>query len=592
MPDSMGTLRRTHYCGTVTLNETGAAMTVCGWAQRARDLGGLVFIDLRDRTGVLQLTFDDATDHAVFEKALTVRAEFVLMASGILRERSSKNKALPTGEVEMYVTELRILSAAETPPFEIDDQTGAKEELRLKHRYLDLRRPVMQHALSTRHRVAKAARDYFDREGFLEIETPVLIKSTPEGARDYLVPSRVQQGKFFALPQSPQLYKQLLMLSGCDRYVQIARCFRDEDLRADRQPEFTQIDLEMSFIDREEIMSVNEGMVRHVFREVLEVEVPTPFPVMTYKEAMRRFGSDKPDTRFGLELCHLNETFKGTECRMFAAALAAGGAVKAICAKGAAETLTRKEIDKLADWLREQYGVGGLAFSRLLPDGTASSFEKLLSADEIEAMHRLTGAETGDVILVIADGSGALVCSALSALRCRLGEQLGLIDKTRYDFLWVTEFPLLERDEESGRYTAMHHPFTAPMDEDLPLLDSDPLAVRAKAYDMVLNGCELGGGSIRINNSTVQSRMFTLLGFSEEEAKNRFGFLLEAFRYGVPPHGGMAYGLDRLCMLMLGSESIRDVIAFPKVASSSDLMAGAPDFVDEVQLRELHIKTL
>ncbi len=588
MLDIMGSARRTHYCGTLNNESTGNAVTVCGFVQRARDKGGIIFIDLRDRSGLLQLVFDETSDKAIFEKAGSVRSEYVLMASGSIRERSAKNDKIATGDVELYVTELLILSKADTPPFEISDDCNAKEELRLKHRYLDLRRPFMQQAIITRHKLTKAARDFYDKEGFLEIETPVMIKSTPEGARDYLVPSRVQQGKFFALPQSPQLYKQLLMLSGFDKYMQIARCFRDEDLRADRQPEFTQIDLEMSFVDADDVMNVNEGAVQHMFKEVLNADIPVPFPRMTYEEAMRRFGSDKPDTRFDMELIDLADTLKDTQFQVFSGALSSGGAVKAINAKGAAESLSRKEIDKLTAWLKEQYGVKGLAFSRILPDGTSSSFEKFLSEDEIKGMYTVTGAETGDVILVIAD-TAALTCAALSALRLSLGETLGLIDHTKFSFLWVTEFPLFEKDAETGRLVAMHHPFTSPMDEDMARLDTAPETVRAKAYDMVLNGCEVGGGSIRINNPEIQSKMFSLIGFSKEESENRFGFLLEAFKYGVPPHGGMAYGLDRLVMLMLSRESIRDVIAFPKVASSSDLMAGAPDYVDDIQLFELGI---
>jgi len=587
--DFLGQNRRTHYCGELNMEAAGQTVKVAGWVQRSRDLGGVQFVDLRDRTGIVQLTFDDTLSGELLEKAQTLRSEFVVLAAGLVRERSNKNKQIATGDVEILVSELYILAGSETPPFEIDDETNAREELRLKYRYLDLRRPAMQNAMITRHKVAKIARDYYDEQGFLEIETPMLVKSTPEGARDYLVPSRVQQGKFFALPQSPQLYKQLLMLSGYDKYMQIARCFRDEDLRADRQPEFTQIDLEMSFVDCEDVMAVNEGMIQYLFKTLLSVDIALPFKRLTYKEAMTRYGSDKPDTRFGLELCDLGGIFKNTECKMFSGALEKGGAVKAICAKNAAETLTRKEIDKLTSWLREQYGVGGLAYSRILPDSTSSSFEKLLSQTEIDAMYAALGAGTGDVILCVADPSEALVYSALGALRLNLGERLELIDRSKFDFLWVTEFPLLDYDEEAGRFVAIHHPFTAPMDEDISLLESDPAAVRSKAYDMVLNGFELGGGSIRINNSGLQSKMFSLLGFTQEEAWERFGFLLEAFKYGVPPHGGMAYGLDRLCMLILNTPSIRDVIAFPKVASSSDLMAGAPDFVDKNQLNELSL---
>lgn len=586
--DTMQGLKRTKYCGQFTTADIGSEAVACGWVQKTRDLGNLVFIDLRDRSGILQLAFDDSTAREVFEKAAAARAEFVLMAKGMIRRRESINKDIPTGELELYVSDLRVLSKAQTPPFEITDQTNVKEELRLRYRYLDLRRGEMQHALMMRHKIVKVARDYYDENGFLEVETPILIKSTPEGARDYLVPSRVHPGSFYALPQSPQQYKQLLMLSGYDRYMQVARCFRDEDLRADRQPEFTQIDLEMSFVDENDVMTINEGFVKRVFREVLDVEIPTPFLRLPYAEAMTRYGSDKPDVRFGLELCDLSDLLSGCEFKVFAGALAAGGSVRAINAKGAADMLSRKEIDKLTD-LVKTYRAKGLAFTRLTADAESSSYEKFLTDAEKAAIRERLGAETGDVLLLVAD-ENQTVFDSLGALRCALGERLGLIKSGEFKFLWVTDFPLFEYSEEEGRYMAKHHPFTHPAFEDLDKLDSDPGACGARAYDMVLNGCEVGGGSIRINDSELQARMFRALGLSEETAKERFGFLLEAFQYGAPPHGGMAYGLDRLAMLMLEKDSIRDVIAFPKVQNASELMSQCPATVEEKSLKELGIQ--
>ena len=589
--DFMTGMKRTNNCGELRIGDVGKEVTLCGWTQRQRDLGQLIFIDLRDRAGITQLAFDDNTDRALFEKAFTARAEYVLCAKGIVRERSSKNMEIPTGEIEIEVTELRVLAKAETPPFEILEDSNAGEALRLKYRYLDLRRPDVQKNLFTRHRIVKAARDYFDQNGFIEVETPILIKSTPEGARDYLVPSRVFPGKFFALPQSPQLYKQLLMLSGFDRYMQIARCFRDEDLRADRQPEFTQIDLEMSFVDMDDVMGMVEGFIQKVYREVLETEIPAPFRRMTYAEAMTRFGSDKPDLRFGMELIDLADALGGTEFRVFAGALAAGGSVRAINVKNAAETLSRKEIDKLTQWVKA-YGAMGLAWTRLTPDGATSSYEKFLSPQEIEAVRRAAGAETGDVLLLVASEKPQVVYDSLGALRCELAGRLGRIDTSAPAVLWVTEFPLFEYDAEADRYAAMHHPFTAPREEDLDRLETHPGEVCAKAYDLVINGNEIGGGSIRINNSELQEKMFKALGFTEEKARERFGYLIDAFKYGAPPHGGLAFGLDRLVMIMLGCESIRDVIAFPKVASSAELMTDAPDVVDTEQLEELQIALL
>ena len=588
MADTMQGLKRTHYCGEVLPSLIGETVVVTGWVQKTRDLGNLVFIDLRDRTGIVQLAFNDGTQREIFEKAAAARAEFVLMAKGLVRRRESVNTEIPTGEVEVYVDDLRVLAKSQTPPFEIVNDTNVKEELRLKYRYLDLRRPVMQNAIMMRHKIVKVARDYYDNNGFLEIETPILIKSTPEGARDYLVPSRVHPGKFFALPQSPQLYKQILMLSGYDRYMQIARCFRDEDLRADRQPEFTQIDLEMSFVD-EDVMTVNEGFVKEVFHKVLGVEVKTPFKRLCYDEAMSRYGSDKPDTRFGLELVDLSDLLKNCEFKVFAGALAEGGSVRGINVKGAAATLTRKEIDKLTDFVKT-YRAKGLAFTRLTAEAESSSYEKFLTEEEKTAIRTALGAETGDVLLLVADSKNKVVFDSLGALRSHLARKLDLIQPGTFDFLWVTDFPMYEWSEEENRFMAMHHPFTSPKLEDLDKMASGDLGhVYARAYDMVLNGTELGGGSIRINDPDIQSKVFSALGFTEEEAQERFGFLLNAFQYGVPPHGGMAYGLDRLVMLMLGKDSIKEVIAFPKVQNSSELMTMCPSAVEEKNLRELSI---
>ncbi|EJF41763.1 aspartate--tRNA ligase [Clostridium sp. MSTE9] len=586
MAEFMSGLKRTHYCGTLRQEHVGTEVVVCGWVQRQRDLGQLIFVDLRDRTGLLQLAFGDTTDRQIFEKAAGVRAEYVLAVRGVVRERSAKNPELPTGDVEIEVQELRVLAKAETPPFEIVEHSNVKEELRLKYRYLDLRRPDMQDKIIQRHKIVKIARDYFDDNGFLEIETPILIKSTPEGARDYLVPSRVFPGNFFALPQSPQQYKQLLMLSGFDRYMQVARCFRDEDLRADRQPEFTQIDLEMSFIEPEDVMAIGEGFIRDVYKRLQNIDIPTPFRRITWHEAMERFGSDKPDLRFGLELVNLSDALKDTEFRVFAGALSAGGSVRGINLKSKADELSRKEIDKLTETLKA-YGAQGLAWTRLTSNGESSSYEKFLSEQEAAAVRTALGAETGDVLLLVASPKNSVVFASLGALRCELAKRFGLIDDSKPCLLWVTDFPLFEYDEEENRYVAMHHPFTAPREEDLDKLTSDPGSVCAKAYDMVLNGNEIGGGSIRINTPEVQRQMFQALGFTPEQAQQRFGFLIDAFRYGAPPHGGMAFGLDRLVMLMLGCDSIRDVIAFPKVANSSELMSSAPDVVDPKQLAEL-----
>ena len=587
--DNLQGFKRNAYCGEPRLSDAGKEYSVCGWVQRQRDLGQLIFVDLRDRTGILQLAFDDGTDREIFKKAFAVRSEYVLAAKGVLRERSSKNKDIPTGDVELFVTELRVLAAAETPPFEIVEDSDVNDVLRLKYRYLDLRRPDMQRQIALRHKVTMCTRRYFDEQGFYEIETPMLTKSTPEGARDYLVPSRVHPGKFYALPQSPQQYKQLLMLSGFDRYFQIARCFRDEDLRADRQPEFTQIDLEMSFVEVDDVIAVNEGFRKRVFGEVLGIDVPTPIRRMTWREAMDRFGSDKPDLRFGMELKNISDLVENCGFKVFTEPVAAGGSVRLINVTGGAEKFPRKQVDSLVEFVKT-YGARGLAWVKLGKDGTSSSFAKFMSEDEMAAILARAGAETGDLVLIVADAKDETVFAALGALRCECARRLGLMDKNRYEFLWVTEFPMFEYSEEEGRYVAMHHPFTAPMDEDVDLLEKDKKNCRAKAYDIVLNGTEIGGGSIRISTPEMQETMFRALGFTEEDAMIRFGHLINAFKYGAPPHGGLAYGLDRLVMIMSGADTIRDVIAFPKVQNASEPMTGCPDVVDAKQLDELDIE--
>ncbi|MGE4275916.1 MAG: aspartate--tRNA ligase [Lawsonibacter sp.] len=586
--DTMEQFHRTGYCGDLRLSDAGKTVSLCGWVQRQRDLGGLIFVDLRDRTGLIQLSFDDRTDKAIFEKASTLRAEYVVAASGLVRERESKTNKIATGEIEVYVTELRLLAKAETPPFEIVEHSKANDMLRLKYRYLDLRRPEMQQAIATRHKITKIARDYFDENGFLEIETPILTKSTPEGARDYLVPSRVHPGKFYALPQSPQQYKQLLMLSGFDRYFQIARCFRDEDLRADRQPEFTQIDLEMSFLNEDEIMAIQEGFLKRVFKEVLDVDVQTPFLRMPWQEAMDRFGSDKPDLRFGFELKDISDLVKGCGFGVFSGPVAAGGSVRLINIQGGGEAFPRKKIDKLVDFVKT-YKAKGLAWARLHNGEMTSSYAKFLTEEENQAILRRADAKDGDLILIVGDEKNSVVWAALGALRCEVAKQLGLLDPKDFKFLWVTEFPMFEWSEEEGRYQAMHHPFTAPMSEDADKILTDKANCRARAYDIVLNGTELGGGSIRINTPEMQEKAFQALGISEEDIQARFGHLVNAFQFGAPPHGGLAYGLDRLCMLMAGATSIRDVIAFPKVQNASDLMMACPDVVDAKQLDDLSI---
>ncbi|MCL2588891.1 MAG: aspartate--tRNA ligase [Oscillospiraceae bacterium] len=584
--DTLKDFKRSHYCGTPRLAEIGQELQVCGWTQRQRDLGGLIFIDLRDRTGLLQLAFDDETDRAMFEKAASVRSEYVLAAKGVLRERSSKNTDIPTGEVELAVTELRILAESETPPFEIIEDVQTGEAIRLKHRYLDLRRPDLQRNILLRHKLAKVTRDYFDAQDFIEIETPMLIRSTPEGARDFLVPSRLSPGSFYALPQSPQLYKQLSMVAGFDRYFQLARCFRDEDLRADRQPEFTQIDLEMSFVDVEDVLACVEGYMARVFREIAGLELQLPLRRLTYTEAMDKYGTDKPDLRYGMEICDLTDTVRGSEFGVFTGAIEAGGSVRGIVAKNAVETLSRKEIDKLIEFIR---GVGGkgIAWARLTADGLTSSFAKFMTETEMAEICKVSGAETGDVILLIADGSNAAVTSQLGLLRVETAKRLGLTASDRMEPFWVVDFPYFAQNEETGEYEPMHHAFTAPADESLDTLETDRGGALAKAYDLVLNGIELASGSIRITDAELQERIFRILGLSPEESQKKFGFLLEAFRYGAPPHGGMALGLDRLVMLLTGAESLRDVIAFPKLKDASEAMTDCPDGVDPGHLEEL-----
>ncbi len=586
MAESMRGLKRTCYCGEVSVQDIGKEVVVGGFTQKQRDKGELVFIDLRDRTGIVQLIFDDSTDRAVIEKAKDVRSEYVLMAKGTVRRRESVNPDLPTGEVEIFVTELRILAKAQTPPFHITDETDTNEELRLRYRYLDLRRAKLQKNLMMRAKIVKAARDYFSDNGFIEIETPMLMKSTPEGARDYVVPSRVHNGSFYALPQSPQIYKQLLMISGFDRYIQFARCFRDEDLRADRQPEFTQIDLEMSFVDTEDVMEMGEGFVKYIMKHVMSVDITKPLPRLTYKDAMERFGSDKPDIRYGMEICDLSELVKDCGFSVFTGAIAAGGSVRGIVVKNGASTYTRKEIDKLTEHAKG-IGAKGLAWIRWVDEKPACSFAKFFSEEELAALLEKLGCEKGDVALIVAD-KDRITLPVLGALRQTCAKRMNIIPEG-YAFLWITEFPFFEWDDESESWVAMHHPFTMPLDECLPYLDSDPASVRAKAYDLVLNGIELSSGSIRITDYELQQRMFEALGLTDEEIAAKFGFLVDAYKYGAPPHGGMGIGLDRLSMLLCGADNIRDVTAFPKVQNASELMSGCPSPIDAKQLEELGI---
>ena len=590
MAESMRGLKRSHRCTEVSSADIGSTVTVMGWVQRRRNLGSLIFIDLRDRSGLLQIVFDENSVGADgFAKAETLRSEYVIAVVGKIQKRSAAvNENLKTGDIEVIAESLRILSESDTPPFHIEENSQTKDEIRLKYRYLDLRRPDLQRNLMLRSKVAYLMRDFMAKEGFIEIETPVLTKSTPEGARDYLVPSRVHPGSFYALPQSPQLFKQLLMCSGYDRYFQITKCFRDEDLRADRQPEFTQADMELSFVDVDDVIDINERLLAHLFKDVLDIDVQLPIQRMTWQEAMDRFGSDKPDIRFGMELVNVTETVKDSEFVVFKNAIEAGGTVRGINAKGQGG-MARKKIDKLVDFAKG-YGAKGLAYIAIHEDGTVkSSFSKFMTEEETAALIKAMAGENGDLLLFAAD-KNKVVWDVLGALRLELARQMELLDKNEYKFLWITEFPLLEWSDEQNRFTAMHHPFTMPMEEDLQYIDSDPGRVRAKAYDIVLNGNEIGGGSVRIFNQEIQSKMFEVLGFTPEQAQEQFGFLLNAFKYGVPPHAGLAYGLDRLVMLMAKQDSIRDVIAFPKVKDASDLMTEAPERVDPKQLEELGLE--
>ena len=585
MAEFMTGLKRTNYCGDLRIEDVSKEVTVCGWVQRCRDLGQLIFIDLRDRTGVVQLAFNDKTDKEIFDKAFSCRSEFVLVAKGIVRERSSKNTEIPTGEIEVEVTDLRVLSKAQTPPFEIVDELNTNEELRLKYRYLDLRRRPLLNNLMLRSKVAKVARDYFAEQGFVEIETPMMIKSTPEGARDYLVPSRIHKGSFYALPQSPQIYKQLLMLSGFDRYIQLARCFRDEDLRADRQPEFTQIDMELSFVDVDDILEINEGFFKRLFKEVLGKELATPFERMSYTEAMENYGSDKPDIRYDMKIQDISDIVKDCGFSVFTGAIENGGSVRAIVAKNAASVYTRKEIDKLTEYAKG-IGAKGLAYVRWVDEPNAS-FKKFMTDEELSAIYTRLGAEKGDVILIVAD-KNSTVLSTLGALRQTVAKRLDIIPD-EFKFLWIVDFPFFEKDEESGEWLAMHHPFTMPKEECLQYLKSDPSKVIAKAYDLTLNGVELSSGSMRITDYELQQKMFKALKMTDEEIEAKFGFLVDAYKYGAPPHGGMGIGLDRVVMLMCKAESLRDVTAFPKVQNASELMSACPSPVDKDNLDVLGI---
>lgn len=585
--DNMKGIKRSDYCGTLGIKDVGREVTLCGWAQRRRDLGSLIFIDLRDRTGIAQLAFDENTQKTVFEKAFTVRSEFVLAAKGTVRERSSKNYEIPTGEIEIEVKDLRILSVSETPPFEIAKADEVGEETKLKYRYLNLRNEKLTKNIIMRHNIARIAREYFYENGFLEIETPMMIKSTPEGARDYVVPSRIHNGKFYALPQSPQIYKQLLMVSGFDRYIQLARCFRDEDLRADRQPEFTQIDLEMSFVDTDDIMDMAEGFIKRLMKETLDVDIEFPLPRLTFADAMNKYGSDKPDTRFGMLIEDISDWAGKTDFAVFKSAVENGGSVKAIVAKNSADVYTRKKIDKLTEQAKG-IGAKGLAYVRWAEEEPSCSFAKFLKEGELKGLLDSLNAEKGDCVFIVSDKTN-LALSVMGALRLSVAKELNIIPENKWNFLWITEMPFFEFDEDSGEWVAMHHPFTMPLDECIEYLDTDKAKVRAKAFDLVLNGIELSSGSMRITDCELQNKMFSLLGMEKEEIEAKFGFLVEAYKYASPPHGGMGIGLDRLAMLICGAESLRDVTAFPKVQNASELMSGAPSEIDGVQLKELGI---
>ncbi len=585
--DTMNGLKRTHYCGTLNAENIGSEAVVCGWVQKQRDLGSLIFIDLRDRTGVVQLAFDENTDKEIFDKAFSVRSEYVLMAKGTVRERSSKNLEIPTGEIEIEVKDLRVLSVSETPPFEIAKADEVGDETKLKYRYLNLRNEKLTKNIIMRHNIARIAREYFYANDFLEIETPMMIKSTPEGARDYVVPSRIHNGKFYALPQSPQIYKQLLMVSGFDRYIQLARCFRDEDLRADRQPEFTQIDLEMSFVDTDDIMDMAEGFVRKLMKETIDVEIQSPLPRLTFADAMNKYGSDKPDTRFDMLIEDISDWADGTDFVVFKNAIENGGSVKAIVAKNAAATYTRKKIDKLTEQAKG-IGAKGLAYIRWAEEEPNCSFAKFLKEGELQALLHKLNVQKGDCVFIVSDKT-SLALSIMGALRLTVAKELNIIPENKWNFLWITEMPFFEYDEESGEWLAMHHPFTMPLDECIEYLDTDKANVRAKAFDLVLNGIELSSGSMRITNPELQNKMFSLLGMEKEEIDAKFGFLVESYKYASPPHGGMGIGLDRLAMLICGADSLRDVTAFPKVQNASELMSGAPSYIDSIQLTELGI---
>lgn len=579
--------KRTHLCGNLNIENVDEEVVLNGWVAKQRSLGGLIFVDLRDKTGIVQITFDDTIPKEVFEQAEALRSEYVIGIKGIVKERASKNPNLPTGEIEVFAKDLALYSQSETPPIYIKDDDKVDDNLRLKYRYLDLRKLKMQENMRFRHQVTKLARDYFDENGFTEIETPILIKSTPEGARDYLVPSRVNQGHFYALPQSPQLFKQLLMVSGCDRYMQIAKCFRDEDLRADRQPEFTQIDLEMSFVDQDDVIAMQEGFLQRLFKELMNIEIETPFTRMTYDEAMERYGSDKPDTRFGFELKSLNAVVADTEFKVFADALAGGGDVRGICIDGGSAKFSRKDIDKLTEQTKH-YGAKGLVWIRVEENEIKSSVNKFFNQEQLSEIAAVFSAKSGDLILIAADKT-KVVFDSLGFLRRHVAGILGLLDDKQFHLLWVTDFPMFEKDDETGELKAMHHPFTHPKQEDIPLLDTMPEKVKADAYDIVLNGVELGGGSIRIHEGDLQAKMFKALKLTDEECQEKFGFLLEAFKYGAPPHGGLAYGLDRLVMLLSGEHSIREVMAFPKNQNAQCMVCEAPGVVEEGQLEELGI---
>lgn len=581
-------LKRTDYCGDLRLSDCSKEVTLFGWAQRQRDLGNLIFIDLRDRTGIVQLSFSDKTDREVFEKAQSVRSEYVLALKGIVCERESKNKEIPTGDIEVAVTELRIISKAQTPPFEISKADSVGDETTLKYRYLNLRNEKLTKNIIMRHKIAKIARDYFYDNGFLEIETPMMIKSTPEGARDYVVPSRIHNGKFYALPQSPQIYKQLLMISGFDRYIQLARCFRDEDLRADRQPEFTQIDLEMSFVDTDDIMDMAEGFIKKLMKETLDIDIDSPLPRMTFADAMNKYGSDKPDTRFDMLINDISDWAGKTDFVVFKGAVEAGGSVKAIVAKNAASVYTRKKIDKLTEFVKG-IGAKGLAYIRWADEEPNCSFAKFLKDGELDNLIAQLGAEKGDCVFIVSDKT-SLALSVMGALRLTVAKELGIIPEDKWNYLWITEMPFFEYDEESGEWLAMHHPFTMPLEECIPYLDTDKSKVRAQAFDLVLNGTELSSGSMRITDCELQNKMFELLGMEQEEIDAKFGFLVEAYKYASPPHGGMGIGLDRLAMLICHADSLRDVTAFPKVQNASELMSGAPTYIDDIQLDELGIQ--